>query len=172
MEQFLKDIKPLYLDSINGLGANMATSFVELANNKNLKPVSIDGLNLTLINFFNELKRTGAEFGYRSASEIHRFVAVANHLDPEWKIDDIIDCAIMQKLLPKVHGSRRKLEPVLKTLGALCLKDGKTINDIFNRKPEIDVDYTSISKYPISFEKIDRMYKRLTENGFTSYAEA
>lgn len=172
MEQFLKDIQPLNLDSINGLGGNMAASFVELAKNKDLKPIHKDNLNTTLISFFNELKKTGAEFGYRSASEIHRFVAVANQLDPDWKMDEIIDCAIMQKLLPKVHGSRRKLEPVLRTLGSLCLADGKTIEEIFNRKTDVDFNDLAISKYPLSLEKIDRMYKGLIDNGFTSYAEA
>jgi len=172
MKKFIGNVKPLDLDSINGLGANMAASFVELANNKGLMPNNIDDLNSTLINFFKELKKTGAEFGYRSASEIHRFVAVANQLDPTWKMDEIIDCTIMQKLLPKVHGSRRKLEPVLKTLGALCLSNGKTIDEIFNRKSDIDFNDSTISKYPISLEKIDRMYKGLIANGFTSYAEA
>lgn len=172
MEQFLKDIKPLHLESLNGLGANMAASFVEHANNKELKPVNAGDLNTTLIDFFKELKKTGAEFGYRSASEIYRFVGVVNKLDPEWKMDQIIDCAIMQKLLPKVHGSRRKLEPVLKSLGSLCLADGKTIEEIFNRKSEVDFNDPYISKYPLSLEKIDRMYKGLIDNGFTSYAEA
>jgi len=172
MEQFLKNIQPLNLASINGLGAKMAASFVELAKNKDLKPTYIDNLNTALIGFFNELKKTGAEFGYRSASEIHRFVAVANQLEPDWEMEEIIDCAIMQKLLPKVHGSRRKLEPVLKTLGSLCLTDGKTIEEIFNRKADIDFNDPAVSKYPLSLEKIDRMYKGLIDNGFTSYAEA
>jgi 5-methylcytosine-specific restriction protein B len=172
MEQFLVDIKPLELESIIGLGAKMAASFVELANNKDLKPANTESLNKTLNNFFKELKKTGAEFGYRSATEIHRFVAVANQLDPNWKMAGIIDCAIMQKLLPKVHGSRRKLEPVLKTLGSLCLADGKTIEDFFNRKTDVDFNDPATAKYPLSLEKIDRMYKGLTDNGFTSYAEA
>lgn len=172
MDDYLKNIKPLNIESINGLGANMAASFVEIANNRELKLVNIEDLNIALIYFFKELKRTGAEFGYRSASEIHRFVAVVNQLEPEWIIEEIIDCAIMQKLLPKVHGSRRKLEPVLKTLGALCLVEGKNIEEIFNGKSEVDFNDPTLVKYPISLEKIDRMYKGLIDNGFTSYAEA
>lgn len=172
MDQYLKNIKPLNLEDINGQGKDMAALFVELANDKSLKPLDSENLNTTLLDFFKELKKTGAEFGYRSASEIHRFVAVANQLDPTWEMDEIIDCATMQKLLPKVHGSRRKLEPVLKTLGTLCLADGQKIEEIFNRKTEIDFNDKSISKYPVSLEKIDRMYHRLIENGFTSYAEA
>ena len=72
--------------------------------------------------FFSELKKVGAEFGYRSASEIMRFSSIINLIEPACETSAIIDASIMQKLLPKVHGSRRKLEPVLKTLALLCLK--------------------------------------------------
>lgn len=54
----------------------------------------------------------GAEFGFRSAREICAFVAIADRLVPEWKEDEVIDAAIMQKLLPKLHGSQRKLEGI------------------------------------------------------------
>ncbi len=78
----------------------------------------------------------------------------------------------MQKLLPKVHGSRRKLEPVLKTLGSLCLNAGQNIDDFITPKTKINFEDAAKIKYPISFEKILRMYKGLISNGFTSYAEA
>lgn len=172
MQAYLEAPKRVDLDSISELGADTAASFVEMAGDKDLEPTDADSLNKVLVGFFNELKKVGAEFGYRSASEIYRFVAIANKLDPEWAMDEILDCAIMQKLLPKVHGSRRKLEPVLKTLGALCLADGKGIEDIFNRKAEIDFNDPQVSRFPISLEKIDRMYRGLLDNGFTSYAEA
>lgn len=172
MVEYLENVKPLDLKSIEGLGANMAASFIQMATTKDLKHANKEILSQTLIDFFKELKKIGAEFGYRSASEIFRFVAVANLLDPTWIWKDIIDCAIMQKLLPKVHGSRRKLEPILKTLGTMCLAEGKNIEEIFNRKSEINFKDPTIVKYPISIEKIDRMYKGLIDNGFTSYAEA
>ena len=72
----------------------------------------------------------------------------------------------MQKLLPKVHGSRRKLEPVLATLGTLCLNDGNSFENYRSKKDN------SMVKYPISLEKIVRMHDNLLSNGFTSYAEA
>lgn len=181
MNQYLKEIKPLYLDSIKGLGAEMAESFVELSKNKNLQPKDTGNLNSTLIRFFNELKKTGAEFGYRSASEINRFAAVANELDPTWKMDAIVDCAIMQKLLPKVHGSRSKLNPVLTSLAKLCIKDGTTDflekDDEFRKaffiaEDKITDDNKKKIIYPLSFEKITRMHKNAIDNGFTSYAEA
>jgi 5-methylcytosine-specific restriction protein B len=118
------------------------------------------------------LKKTGAEFGYRSASEIFRFAAVINNIEPEWSMPEIIDAAIMQKLLPKVHGSRRKLEPVLKTLGSLCLQSGQDFDDFVTSKSEITFNDSDKIKYPLSLEKILRMYQGLIDNGFTSYAEA
>lgn len=83
-----------------------------------------------------------------------------------------MDAAIMQKLLPKVHGSRRKLEPVLKSLAELCLRDKAQIADVLNPKKDISFHERDKYKYPVSLEKIRRMYTGLINNGFTSYAEA
>ncbi|HRG07880.1 MAG TPA: hypothetical protein PLJ08_04830 [Cyclobacteriaceae bacterium] len=123
-----------------------------------------------MLKFFVELKKSGAEFGYRSASEINRFVAVVNKLEPGWSQAQIMDAAIMQKLLPKVHGSRKKLEPVLKKLGELCLHDSSVFAD-YIKNGESTIASEKI-KYPVSMEKIGRMYRALLENSFTSYAEA
>lgn len=171
MESYLGSNSQINLDDLKGEGKNMAESFVALANDTSLEATDAETLNKTLMSFFAELKKTGAEFGYRSASEIIRFAAVANKLDNDWKENEIIDAAIMQKLLPKVHGSRRKLEPVLKTLGTLCLQDGQKMDDYVS-KSEIDFADNSKIKYPVSLEKILRMYQSLISNGFTSYAEA
>jgi 5-methylcytosine-specific restriction protein B len=105
-----------------------------------------------------------------------KFSTIIKLIEPSWETSAIIDASIMQKLLPKVHGSRRKLEPVLKTLALLCLKDefiyesGFKIETLLNSEEDI-IAKENIS-YPVSFEKIKRMYRRLIDNGFTSYAEA
>lgn len=80
-------------------------------------------------------------------------------------INSSIDTAILQKLLPKLHGSRKKLVPVLTSMWQLCLKDGVS--------KEIDVEFSAVDfKYPESAEKIQRMYRAVVDNGFTSFAEA
>jgi hypothetical protein len=38
--------------------------------------------------------------------------------------------------------------------------------------PSVEKDFTSLIKFPMSFEKISRMYRAILHNGFTSYAEA
>jgi 5-methylcytosine-specific restriction protein B len=172
MENYLQSNSAINLDNLEGLGANMAGSFVEIAKDNSLEASDILELNKALMNFFLELKKTGAEFGYRSASEILRFAAVVNKIETTWSMTQIIDAAIIQKLLPKVHGSRRKLEPVLKTLGQLCLQEGQKFDDLLNAPTEIDFKDTDKIKYPISLEKILRMNENLISNGFTSYAEA
>jgi 5-methylcytosine-specific restriction protein B len=149
----------------------MSQGFIAIAKDTKLEAESPKQLNATLLKFFLELKKTGAEFGYRSASEILRFAAVINKLEAGWSQDEIADAIIMQKLLPKVHGSRRKLEPVLKALGSLCLSDSNYIETLIARIEMTDEDKQKI-KYPLSFEKIQRMYQNIISNGFTSYAEA
>jgi len=77
----------------------------------------------------------------------------------------------MQKLLPKLHGSRRKLCPVLETLGSFCVTgDVKIVKDIFE-KPDYGYNGANVL-YPLSLEKISRMYRGAIDNGFASFAEA
>lgn len=168
MQKYLQNLSTLDLESIRGLGKNMAVSFVDTAKDTNIKPKNIDDLKAPLMNFFNELEKTGAEFGYRSAYEILRFAGIVNNIESSWTTDQIIDSAVLQKLLPKVHGSRKKLEPVLNALGTMCLNGNQTFSDFLKINPP---DLSS-SKYPDSLLKIRRMHENLISNGFTSFAEA
>jgi len=100
-----------------------------------------------------------------------RLIYNLSQLDEELTTGEKIDIAIMQKLLPKLHGSRRKLCPILETLGSFCISgDNKIIKDVFENE---DFVFTSINVlYPLSLEKISRMYNGAIDNGFASYAEA
>jgi len=166
MESYFEKPKELDMKSLRGAGASMGESFVAKAKTKGL--IAKD-LETTLMPFFKKLQVTGAEFGYRTASEISRFVAICTNIaDGNMSDEEIIDAAIMQKLLPKVHGSRNKIEEILKELGKLCLKDSE--NDSFQINEDKSDKYPV--KYPISYEKLNRMYKRVVSDGFTSFAEA
>ena len=124
-----------------------------------------------LVQFFGELKKTGAEFGYRSATEILRLIHQLTVLDDSLTTNQKIDIAIIQKLLPKLHGSRRKLCPVLETLGSFCMANKvNAIKDIFE-VADFDFNGTNVL-YPLSLEKITRMYRGAIDNGFASFAEA
>lgn len=166
MAEFLKDMKEIDRDSINGKAADMGVDFVEKACRKDLK--KDEKAIETLHSFFNELKGVNAEFGYRSATEIFRFICQAKSNDdaaPMLTDAEILDAAIVQKLLPKLHGSRKKLEPVLAQLWKLCFTGaGKDLN--------IAKENAEKAQYKESADKIRRMYESATANGFTSFAEA
>jgi 5-methylcytosine-specific restriction protein B len=171
MKGFLDSASELNMIALLGKGANMAQNFITLSSSKSFTTKDRDEINKTLLNFFAELQKTGAEFGYRSATEILRLINQLDALNNKITTFEKIDIAIMQKLLPKLHGSRRKLSPILETLGSFCLTDDlNVVKDVFEKD---DFDY-SIDKvlYPLSLEKIARMYKGAIDNGFASYAEA
>lgn len=167
MEKFLIEMREINCDSINGKAAGMGTDFVNLANQKELE--KDDVVVKTLQNFFNELKTVNAEFGYRSATEIFRFISHAKKNDDtgnRMSDSEIIDVAIVQKLLPKLHGSRKKLNPTLQKLWNLCFNIEE--RDIL----QINRDNISKAIYKESADKILRMYESANINGFTSFAEA
>ena len=171
MKGFLGSVNDLNMKALFGKGIYMSQNFIDLSNNKSFTTKDRDEINKTLLKFFGELQKTGAEFGYRSATEILRLINQLDALDNKITTSEKIDIAIMQKLLPKLHGSRRKLSPILETLGSFCLtEDSKVVKDVFDKD---DFDYSNDKVlYPLSLEKIARMYKGAIDNGFASYAEA
>lgn len=171
MKNFLGNIRDIDMNALTGKGAGMAKSFLEMAARKKFATPRLDEINSALVQFFGELKKTGAEFGYRSATEILRLTNQLSILDETLTMNQKIDIAIIQKLLPKLHGSRRKLCPVLETLGTFCItEDIKFIKDVYEKA---DFDFNSpYVIYPLSLEKITRMYRGAIDNGFASFAEA
>jgi len=159
MDDYLGKKVNINLESAYSVCADMAVDFVNKANSQ----VEKDEKNKdVLLSFFKELKKVNAEFGYRTVNEISRYLHFA---DGDLEDDAAIDTAILQKLLPKLHGSRKKLVPVLTSLWQLCLNNGIT--------KEIDAEFSATDfKYPESAEKIQRMYNAVVDNGFTSFAEA
>lgn len=166
MELFLQEMREVNRENINGKAAEMGADFVEKSSKKDFD--KDDKAVLTLQEFFKELKNVNAEFGYRSATEIFRFICQAKaNDDTKVKMTDeeILDAAIVQKLLPKLHGSRKKLEPVLAQLWKLCLTGAA--KDLNIAKENVDK-----AQFKDSADKILRMYESATANGFTSFAEA
>ena len=167
-------------DSDQGLGASMGKDLVTKANDA--ARIDSSALDEELKNFFEKLQDVGAEFGYRTASEIQTLFAKIDSINPDFALEDLkpntykekddfkIDVAIMQKLLPKLHGSRNKLSDVLKTLATLCFEKGKLSGD--EQKTIFELDNEDNLRFPISYGKLKRMHKNVVQNGFTSYAEA
>ena len=104
-----------------------------------------------LLRLFDTLALIGAEFGFRTAKEIARFMVIHKELSgPSWTYKDSLDAQVLQKLMPKLHGSARKLSDVLKALE----------------------EFAKAQDLPLTLEKVLRMQQRLARDGFTSFAEA
>ena len=161
MSAYLANPAHVDIQKLNSNGNLSAESFVDMASQEYMADESYtDVLN----NFFKSLADIGAEFGYRTAYEMMRFMAIYKTLDKNAKEDDVLDAAIMQKMLPKVHGSRNRIEPALKKLASLCLNT-ETADPFADSAEET-------AKYKLSYDKIKRMHEKLLSEGFTSYAEA
>ncbi len=98
------------------------------------------------------LASANQEFGHRTLYEILRFCAFyAATGDTDGHT--ALDLAMMQKVLPKVHGSRRRVEPVLTALDALATGAGPA------------------PRLPVTHHKIVRMIESVRANQFVSFAE-
>ena len=167
MTKFLDGIGNIDCSSVSSKAAEMGADFVRLANCKEFE--NEQATTDTLKAFFTELKSVNAEFGYRSATEIFRFISQAHNNDDtaeKMSKEEVLDAAILQKLLPKLHGSRKKLEPALKGLWKLCFDP--SIKDTM----QIARENIDKARYKESADKIFRMYESANANGFTSFAEA
>lgn len=98
------------------------------------------------------LARANQEFGHRTLYEILRFCAYFAATGDADR-DTALDLAIMQKVLPKVHGARRRVEPILAELAALALGAGP------------------VPRLPVTHQKIGRMIESVRANQFVSFAE-
>jgi len=109
-------------------------------------------------------------FGYRVANEIGLYIQNAVELAGSESEQDALDFQLLQKVMPKFHGSRQKLEKPLLKLLAFCFDD-----------PGDDLEYSkAVAEYegrlkdgvfPRTAEKVLRMLKSLGQQGFVSFIE-
>jgi energy-coupling factor transporter ATP-binding protein EcfA2 len=189
LEGFLDNLFKPDLLALGGKGALFGSAFVDACKNPADIPVEVKwAFDTEMLLLFKLLQPHGMEFGYRSAYEAARFVhfykLLGNHQDGDrnW-ISGAVDCVILQKILPKLHGSRVKLGPVLKKLWFICVNDlhGRGPDAIqgaeiavrsTDKKYEPSADNLDGALYPLSAEKILRMWRLMIENGFASFNEA
>jgi 5-methylcytosine-specific restriction protein B len=165
------------LEEINGKGVSFSS---ELMNWFSEEPQQGKDRSAQLMAFFRELKGVGAEFGYRTAGEM---VELMNRIDnlgmDATQLEDALDVAVMQKLLPKLHGSRSKLSKVIPILVSLCLDAKEHANqdlikkllDDYRQQKSFVEDQKRIIGLKLSAAKLARMHTNAIENGFASFAE-
>jgi hypothetical protein len=188
LQSFLSSpVKP-ELSRLDGKGIAFGAAFVEAAKGDAAVPADAkEAFQEEMLLFFKVLQVCSSEFGYRVAHESARFVyfykLLGNCPDDGTWFSAAFDCVLVQKFLPKLHGSRAKLGPLLKMLWFLCvnnvadrgddaLKAAMAAAASTDKNSEPSADIPPEAPYPVSAEKIARMWRLLRDNGFTSFAEA
>lgn len=189
------------LDALQGEGAHFGEAFVAAARDKTSGlPESVKPLFAAeMLLLFGLLRDHHLEFGYRTAYETARFVRFFHLLggyaadDAAW-FDAAMDAVVIQKILPKLHGSRAKLEGLLWALAWFCGAQRDAGQDFAAQlvqagKAEDDAQFgpdalwTTLAKnnaadpaaaatYPMSFAKVMRMWRRLVRDQFVTFTEA
>lgn len=107
------------------------------------------------------------EFGHRTFYEGIRLLSLLSAAGIV-SIDERLDVFVLQKVLPRLHGARRKMEPVVRGLGAFSF-------DL--RAPKSGKDFSledvalSQARLPKSMRKLQRMMSALRTNQFASFSD-
>lgn len=113
----------------------------------------------------------GFEFGHRTFYEALRFAALLSAAGNP-NLEHALDLQVMQKVLPRLHGTRRRLESLLCLLGQFCFElrytpapEGRlpTFNPLGSHEGR--------ALLPRSFDKVKRMTRNLRANQFTGFTE-
>lgn len=136
-------------------------------------------------------------FGYRVANEIARFVNLAHRHAPDGSaVDAAFDLALLEKVLPKFHGTQQELEPVLDRLFFFALEgedrgtrtEPLRLDGWISVKGRLEPNPATASSsdaedtpnnsrsasnpvFPRTAAKLYRMLRRLNDQGFTSFIE-
>ena len=162
IENFLQDgcQKP-DLSELASEGSQYAEDFVEAQKGE----ISIDKKFATEIKkFFKIFSKHDSEFGFRVANEAARLINFQKNLGSE-SFNENFDSVIVQKFLPKLHGSRSQMEELLQEL--ILVTSG-------SESEEWSEELLAVEKprYSVSYKKLCRMYKKLQRDQFVSFAEA
>lgn len=116
----------------------------------------------------NILNDANFDFGFRTITEIIRFMYVSWIYDgrkPKWdNWQRYFDAQINQKMLPKIHGSHRELDSVLRKLFKHCYHGDWQDETWYKSK----LDENKLP-YPDSARKIQTMGKILQEKRYVSF---
>jgi 5-methylcytosine-specific restriction protein B len=116
------------------------------------------------------LAENNLEFAHRVFYEASRFAAMlsaAGDADPHRALDR----QVMQKILPRIHGSRQRMEAPLCALASACLDAREAASVAEGRRFDPLGELPENLRLPLSYSKIRRMVRSLRTNQFTSFME-
>ncbi|HYF78496.1 MAG TPA: EVE domain-containing protein [Symbiobacteriaceae bacterium] len=120
------------------------------------------------------LSEGGFEFGHRVFREAIRFATILMSAGQD-TLDDALDLQIFQKVLPRLHGTRKRLEPTLCALAQFCYELDYQKESVMDGSAPSQFNPLDKSlgkaKLHRSFDKIRRMTRSLRANQFTGFTE-
>ena len=139
-----------------------------------------------LMELFRIMKRGRGEFGFRTGREVLAYLRTAHFLSseaereawvaPDGKWLEALDAQILQKILPKLHGSRTRLAPLLGALATYCGSGNPTTalehfpQDGNSPKRGLnDARNIPNPRFKESYKKLERMIEVLVEEQFVSF---
>lgn len=112
-------------------------------------------------------------FGYRVANEVGLYVQNAVEYVGKDAADTALDLQVLQKVLPKLHGTKQRLlEPLWKLL--LFTTWATPPDEKYSKDAEAKAEShlrTGAAPMPRSAKKLLRMLRRVQEQGFVSFIE-
>ena len=130
----------------------------------------------TIRDVYRLLHKVRQEFAYRTMQEVIRYVHVDYAVTEDgqaWDWRMCMDCQLLQKVLPKLHGSRRRVEPILVELAGYC-ELGPEGHEA-GRKPQTQLDQQPVGRaadlvvFPRSYEKLCDMIDAVRRDQFVSF---
>lgn len=129
---------------------------------------------------FSIMQKRHQEFAFRTMSEIFRFLVVAyelTHEDEEWDWKQALDAQILQKVLPKLHGSKRKIGSLLAALAKYCEQGIRLDAESFLSDESKAESYLAANKreesplYQESYLKLCEMMEAVRRDQFVSFIQ-
>jgi 5-methylcytosine-specific restriction protein B len=200
MLEFLKNPVTTTPEHLDGVGVDFGPLLVSLSDSPAPPLVGTFAARFDseMALLFEILREHNAEFGYRVALESARLVSFfrllgdgkcwleeggittsghwsdADGAGRDW-LDHALDAVIVQKLLPKLHGSKAKLGRLLKQLFNIAAaphsETTRTQADLLDEGEPVFSKREQSPRYPLTADKVMRMWRHLEANGFTSYPE-
>ena len=110
----------------------------------------------------SRLSSSDDEFGHRVFYESLRFAAALECCGVEDR-NALLDHVVLLKILPRIHGSRRRAEPVLKRLAAFAADpDGAT---------DLGAGDVEAPVLPMTMSKVRRMLRAVEINQYVSFTD-
>jgi 5-methylcytosine-specific restriction protein B len=192
VKAFLEDPKPL--QPVPRAPAGQAEAFLALSLRARglqepplpeLPPAVKTEVNRHLLEVLEILQNGRFEFAFRTAKEVVAYLKVSHELAADkaaweagkWKSD--LDDEILQKILPRLHGSRTRVGPLLGALGWYLHSGDKAEAEKFFPAPGEELPEKPVQEiialdklaahFPRSFAKVQRMARVVIEEQFVSF---